>query len=383
MQTVQFQCGHCGNLMGVSQEFLGQQVRCPSCQEVVVAPASETTSSPDSDPDSLFLANLQSAPIGDAPKPDSRPAVTTQSDVPAPSPMETGSSPDSSLPWNDSAAHASDPHGPVARAQRQAGVGGGISWLWLLPVLSYSVLATVIIVVLYLKLQDANSAHPNKELQEMPDLNGDAPLRKQVFNPGPERTTRALPERLKTKLGQPIKVGSLEITPVSVEKKVVKLKQEGRSAKPCRHESLVLHLKVNNLSDKFAFVPVEDFFDRKYNGNGTPPFTCLELGPDQRFHGGPGTWFPIGSPERLQREWVDGRTNLVLKPGQSAETFVCTDGNDNDLDKHLKDYEGELLWRVHVRCGPVHYHDKDVDKLVAATAVVGVEFSDRDYRKTN
>src|SRR3954468_5525969 len=40
MQTVNFQCGHCGNLMGVSVEFLGQQVRCPHCQQVVVAPAS-------------------------------------------------------------------------------------------------------------------------------------------------------------------------------------------------------------------------------------------------------------------------------------------------------------------------------------------------------
>src|SRR5262245_60167276 len=40
MQTVNFQCGHCGKLMGVSAEHLGQQVRCPSCQQVVLAPAS-------------------------------------------------------------------------------------------------------------------------------------------------------------------------------------------------------------------------------------------------------------------------------------------------------------------------------------------------------
>jgi hypothetical protein len=40
MQTVNFQCGHCGKLMGVSGEFLGQQVRCPHCQQVVVAPLS-------------------------------------------------------------------------------------------------------------------------------------------------------------------------------------------------------------------------------------------------------------------------------------------------------------------------------------------------------
>jgi hypothetical protein len=38
MDTVKFQCGHCGNLMAVGTEFLGKQVRCPHCRQVVVAP---------------------------------------------------------------------------------------------------------------------------------------------------------------------------------------------------------------------------------------------------------------------------------------------------------------------------------------------------------
>ena len=38
MQTVNFKCGHCGNLMAVGTDFLGQQVRCPHCQQVVLAP---------------------------------------------------------------------------------------------------------------------------------------------------------------------------------------------------------------------------------------------------------------------------------------------------------------------------------------------------------
>src|SRR5438105_13368905 len=38
MQTMNFQCGRCGNLMAVSTDFLGQQVRCPHCQQVVLAP---------------------------------------------------------------------------------------------------------------------------------------------------------------------------------------------------------------------------------------------------------------------------------------------------------------------------------------------------------
>jgi hypothetical protein len=39
MQTVNFHCGHCGNLMAVGTENLGQQVRCPHCQQIVLAPA--------------------------------------------------------------------------------------------------------------------------------------------------------------------------------------------------------------------------------------------------------------------------------------------------------------------------------------------------------
>lgn len=38
MQPAPFQCGHCGKLMAVSSEHLGQQVRCPHCQQVVIAP---------------------------------------------------------------------------------------------------------------------------------------------------------------------------------------------------------------------------------------------------------------------------------------------------------------------------------------------------------
>jgi hypothetical protein len=165
MQTVQFQCGHCGNLMGVSTEFLGEQVRCPTCEQVVVAPASAepSPSEPSSITEStenLFLANLQSAPIGGAPKPEARPAEPSAPPEPAPvpsphavgtSPRDDGAAHEASLPWHDPASAATS---SVARAQRQA--GGGISWLWLVPLLSYSILVTAVAVYIYFSLQTAN-----------------------------------------------------------------------------------------------------------------------------------------------------------------------------------------------------------------------------------
>src|SRR3954470_18692725 len=39
MQTVNFHCPHCGNLMAVGTNLLGRNVRCPHCKQVVRAPA--------------------------------------------------------------------------------------------------------------------------------------------------------------------------------------------------------------------------------------------------------------------------------------------------------------------------------------------------------
>src|SRR5262245_13059030 len=38
MQTVNFACPHCGNLMAVGLDLLGRNVRCPTCKQVVQAP---------------------------------------------------------------------------------------------------------------------------------------------------------------------------------------------------------------------------------------------------------------------------------------------------------------------------------------------------------
>jgi phage FluMu protein Com len=56
MQTVTFQCGHCGKLMAVAENSLGQQVRCPHCQQVVLAPP------PAAAPTTPPLANASSLP---------------------------------------------------------------------------------------------------------------------------------------------------------------------------------------------------------------------------------------------------------------------------------------------------------------------------------
>src|SRR6476646_5898392 len=59
METVNFQCGHCSQVLAVSKEHLGQQVRCPHCQQVVVAPLPSPPSVPPPAPGPQFADTLE------------------------------------------------------------------------------------------------------------------------------------------------------------------------------------------------------------------------------------------------------------------------------------------------------------------------------------
>jgi hypothetical protein len=158
----------------------------------------------------------------------------------------------------------------------------------------------------------------------------------------------------------------------------------------------VLHLGLRNLSDEYAFTPLDNFFDRRWRegqkGQGAvPPLTALEVGPTF-FFGGPAAWAPRhrDSRDAGRREWVEGRKDYDpegLRPGASLKTLVCTDGDDPEVQQVLfgvnpegervgTPYRGALLWRVHLRRGPVARGGK----VVSATAVVGVEFTAADVR---
>jgi hypothetical protein len=137
---------------------------------------------------------------------------------------------------------------------------------------------------------------------------------------------------------------------------------------------------MKNLSSEYAFAPLDNYFDRHWQGGARPPFTLLEVGDKHRFHGGPADWFPLGDPSH-RREWVEGRTNLpeVLQPGEEKEQFVCTDGSDARAVTVLfggasPAYHGSFLWRVRVRRGLVRFQNENH----SATAVIGVRFTDKD-----
>src|SRR5262249_34779824 len=102
-----FKCGSCNNLMAVTTEHLGMQVRCPHCQQIVVAPTTapsppppprfeqttmpgrrgdeeESIFSPPTDPDDIFGRS-------DAIVRVEMPEDLTAADSPAPVPLPAAS----------------------------------------------------------------------------------------------------------------------------------------------------------------------------------------------------------------------------------------------------------------------------------------------------
>ena len=426
METVNFQCGHCGNLMAVGVEFLGQQIRCPTCQQVVIAPADAVQPPPLPLPDVPFPplspneeiplpaptesvdALFNSVPPLESPTGDTIPLSPAADGVfghaPFLPPVEPASAPtpegiDTTAPMISQPATESSPspepltHEPLG-IRKPRDYSGRVNYfipLVFLPLLLYAVLSTAVAGYLYVKLR----AQPASPFDSFPDWEGDTPgTRKDKPKLSYDRkfTTLPLPEQLLVGLGQTIRVGDLEVTPLRVERRKVELVGEGTEEKGEQSptDGLVLHLRLKNLADDYAFTPMDNFFDRhwKPGNDGVPPLTLLQAGVET-FYGGPAKWRPLGRGRKERREWLAGRKNIDregLSPGQDLETVVATDAWDAAVAQHLfgvddeghavrKPYVGKLLWRVQLRRGLVEWKGRKLP----ATAVVGVEFTDSDY----
>lgn len=383
MHTVNFPCAHCGRLMAVGVEFLGRQVRCPACLQILVAeqPAPVTAPAPPPVEDPLF---------GPAGVPD-----------PFPAPTDNGAGHLDWLPQPSSpeVPAVSEPEpledAPAGVVTRPARAPGRVSWfmpLVFLPLLLYAGLCTAVAgYLLHLHL----NGRPTSLFEQIPDIEGDTPGVNKVklsFKFPRDFATQPLPPELLVALGDTLRLGDLEVTPQRVERRKVALLSERNKQRAERspQDALVLHLRLKNLAADYRFTPLDNFFDRHYQpGNDTtPPLTLLQAG-KETFFGGPAKWVPLTAARREPREWLQGRQNVDrdgLGPGEEAETFVATDawnpavgrhlfGVDPDGDPAGKPYQGKLLWRVQLRRGLV----KVKGKTVPATAVIGVEFSARDY----
>lgn len=429
MSIYHFKCVSCTKLMGITEDFLGKQMRCPHCQTIQMVPLLNTSANPaetpapesqpapgmEKEPDTIekkFDYHASETSASDSPNSGievgSSAGVINASETPveesphvAPSffesqgaSSETGSMDNGSTvqqevgsapaPWDNAPSIT----GEEAR-KRPVGSKSMAMPIVFFSLLSYSVLATAILILVLVRIKNAGPMHP---LEYIPDVDGDNPGAKRTkirFNNDKERTQEIVPPHLRTKIGVAMRIGELEVTPLAVEKTTVSVLVSGFSKpEPCKEESLVLRLRLKNVSQDQTFSPLDYYFNRKWKeqsrNNYPPPFTLVQFGterPEKSFFGGPANWLPLalaGSKNsRATRETVEGENlDKILEPGDEMTAFLCTDGDDPKTQA-IFNHQGPMLWRVQVRRGLVPVGAKEIP----ASAVVGVEFNASDIKQ--
>ncbi len=175
----------------------------------------------------------------------------------------------------------------------------------------------------------------------------------------PSRTTRrqhaalpAIPAENLTILGNAIKVGELEITPIEIVATPLQLVRsiDSSDVRDEESESLVLRLKVTNVSSRHAFAPLEAALIRDQNS----PLDGSHIATSD---GGKIRLFPLA----LDSEWViSGQSFPVLNPGETAETLVASEPLAAGRPS------GQMIWRVRLRIGPYR------------SDIVGVRFNESE-----
>jgi hypothetical protein len=172
--------------------------------------------------------------------------------------------------------------------------------------------------------------------------------------PDPDTPPPPLPPENITTLGKSIRLGDLEVTPLSVEAKPVELVHTIRSkARRREADCLVLRLRLKNLSKDQTYPPVDRKLVREHDVKAYDPFIQTSDGESLRL-------FPLA----LDSEWsIFGQVFSPLEPGASMETSVAAEpGSAN----HLAD---EMTWRVRLRIG------------VYRVDMLGVKFTKAEVRR--
>lgn len=440
MQTVNFNCPHCGNLMAVGTNLLGRNVRCPHCKQVVRAPAApgeplvQTPAPPPTPPppptapapmfdipkpiehhESIFGERhdedvfgseppkpMLPAPAPSRPAPVENPTAPTLPVVEQPltpnsptaatldfSPMADGALEDRRSPPPAREGRVDSVYRPRG-GREEAATTPAFAWILLV----YAALVTV--AAGYFGYQYFMAApkeeHPYKAMPDVIREYKPAEKRQMSFQGMPDPKLD-IPKELRVKLGEEITIGDLKVQPLYVEKKVLEATTKYVSADDRKRSigaTLVLTLRVRNLSSDATFCPNDPAFVRATDSKQPAPYTALQI--HREFFYGPFKWPPDAGTER---EYVDGQEpdEQPLKPGEERDSWVTvcppgvrTSGNQ-DIIRTLRDLGDKqeltvpLLWRVQLRRGLMKMkNDAGQDVDVSTTAVIGVEFQAKDIK---
>jgi hypothetical protein len=145
-----------------------------------------------------------------------------------------------------------------------------------------------------------------------------------------------LPAENLAALGKTIRIGDLEVTPLSITAEPVKLRRSIQPGKGRREEtSLVLRMRLTNVSKEYAFTPLDQNLVRERGVRPVDPYIETSEGTAIRL-------FPLA----IDSEWsIVGQEFAALQPGDSEETFVVAEPG---AAQKLAD---AMTWRVRLRTG--------------------------------
>jgi hypothetical protein len=166
-----------------------------------------------------------------------------------------------------------------------------------------------------------------------------------------------LPADRLVELGQTIRLGMLEVTPLEISSGTVILNREIRQheARPGGDDALMLKLRLKNLSSDSILVPLDEAFLRPRAQGVRDSF--VEAGQARQIE-----MFPLA----VVSEWsIDGQEFRELNPGESYETLVVSaPGAVGRLDPTRA-----MTWRIRLRVE------------VNQTQALGIQFRAQDVRK--
>lgn len=141
------------------------------------------------------------------------------------------------------------------------------------------------------------------------------------------------------RFGQPLVIGSLEITPLDVKRQDVQLLRSNPYSPPARREggkrALILRLKLRNLTNDSVFAPLDQSYVRERGKQIVD--TYLQTFDQERIYP-----FPLA----VESEWsIVGQDFTELRPGESR-TVAIVSAADAPPDS-----AGPFTWRVRLRTG--------------------------------
>jgi hypothetical protein len=231
---------------------------------------------------------------------------------------------------------------------------GTIPWGQIV-LLSYASILTMALMWLLWTGRIPRAAAPEPPPADKPTAEAAVEAVPRLAQPSADTPPPPLPPENITSLGKPIRLGDLQVTPLSVEARPVELVRTIDSeARRREADCLVLHLGLVNLSKDQTFPPLDRILVRERELRSFDPYIATSEGRSIRL-------FPLA----LDSEWsLRGQEFPVLKPGGSARTFIAAEpGSANEMAP-------EMTWRLRLRIG------------VYRSDMMGVNFTRAEVRRS-